>query len=127
MTAGKRLYLKEEQITSRFASREPSAEESVFEKLAGKRWRKALPFQESPSSLPVAKLASDDIDVSLSLSEPLFNDVKIAQNVVREVRTQVPPEMFDLSKFVCGTYLDSRLLILRGVNGSALLFTRSLS
>lgn len=126
LTAGKRLYLKQEKSSNKFSLATPNAEGFVFEKLSGKRWRKALPFKESPSSLPVAKLVSNDIEVSVSLSEPLSENVKIAQNVVQEVRTQVPPEMFDLSKLVCGTYLDSRLLILRGVNGSALFFTRSL-
>ncbi|KAM7499763.1 hypothetical protein LguiA_024177 [Lonicera macranthoides] len=126
LTTGKRLYLKQEKTTNNFFSATPNAEGSVFEKLSGKRWRKALPFKESPSSLPVVKLVSNDVEVSVSLSQPLSENVKIAQNVVQEVMTQVPPEMFDLSKLVCGTYLDSRLLIIRGVNGSALFFTRSL-
>ncbi|BAS73497.1 Os01g0655500, partial [Oryza sativa Japonica Group] len=52
-------------------------------------------------------------------------NVSSAQKVLQEIRTQTPPEMFDLSKIVCGTYVDARLMILRGVNGSALFFTRS--
>ncbi|KAK6135202.1 hypothetical protein DH2020_031047 [Rehmannia glutinosa] len=69
-------------------------------------------------------LISSDVDISMSLDEPLTRDIETAQNVIREVRMQLPPELFDLSKIVCGTYVDSRLLVLRSVNGSALLFTR---
>lgn len=83
-----------------------------------------MPFKELPSSLPVAKLVSSDIDVTMNIDDSLGENVN-PSNVVQEIRTQIPPEMFDLSKLVCGTYLDPRLLILRGVNGSALLFTRS--
>lgn len=84
-----------------------------------------MPIKEFPSSLPVAKLVSSDVDITLRLDKPLASDVKTAQNVVREVRMQVPPEVFDLSKIVCGTYVDSRLLVLRCVNGSAVVFTRA--
>ncbi|KAF2287439.1 hypothetical protein GH714_039903 [Hevea brasiliensis] len=97
----------------------------VDSKLSGRKWRKAIPFKEFPSSLPVAKLASNDIEVTMNLSDPLDQNVVTARNLIQEVRMQIPPEMFDLSKLVCGTYVDSRLLVLRGVNGSALLFTRS--
>ncbi|TKY74104.1 plastid-lipid-associated protein 14 [Spatholobus suberectus] len=61
----------------------------------------------------------------MNLDDPLNRNIDTARNVLQELRTQIPPEMFDLSKLVCGTYVDSRLLVLRGVNGSALLFTRS--
>lgn len=84
-----------------------------------------IPFKDFPSSLPVAKLISKEIEVEMSLSDPLGKNVNAAKNAVHEVRTQVPPEMFDLSKLVCGTYVDSRLLVLRGVSGSALFFTRT--
>ncbi|XP_024024177.1 probable plastid-lipid-associated protein 14, chloroplastic isoform X2 [Morus notabilis] len=124
LTAGRRLYLKEEKTTGQFPW-SPNTHDSLAQKLAGKKWRKVIPFEEFPMSLPVAKLGSSDIEVTLNLGDPLNKDVSVAGNVVQEVRVQVPPEMFDLTKLVCGTYVDSRLLVLRGVNGSALLFTRS--
>lgn len=81
-------------------------------------------LKELPSSLPAVKLTVDDINVSLKLdSSSLSADA--AKKVLQEVRTQIPFEMFDVSKFVCGTYVDSRMMVLRGVSGSALLFTRS--
>lgn len=55
----------------------------------------------------------------------MTRDVKTAQNVIREVRMQVPPELFDPSKIVCGTFVDSWLLVVRSVNGSAILLTRA--
>ncbi|KAI3751942.1 hypothetical protein L2E82_23036 [Cichorium intybus] len=116
LTGGKRLYLKEEKGTENLPS--------VIKKLSGSKWRKALRHRESPASLAVAKLVSGDIDVTVALNEPLSKDVDAAQAVVNEVRMQIPPEMFDLSKIVCGTYLDSRMMVLRSVNGSALLFSR---
>ncbi|KAK3006685.1 hypothetical protein RJ639_016953 [Escallonia herrerae] len=119
------VHLTEDKAMGESLSSARNAQDSVIEKLSGKKWRKVLPFKELPSSLQVAKLISSDVEVSISLNEPLSREVKTAQNVVQEVRTQIPPEMFDLSKIVCGTYVDSRLLVLRGVNGSALLFTRS--
>lgn len=125
LAAGRRLYLKEQKTTGRLSLSQSNARNSLVQKLSGRKWKKALPFKEIPSSLPVAKLVSSDIEVTMSLDDPLNQNVDTARNVVQEVRTQVPPEMFDLSKFVCGTYVDSRLLVLRGVNGSALLFTRS--
>uniref|UniRef100_A0A2P2L664 Uncharacterized protein n=2 Tax=Rhizophora mucronata TaxID=61149 RepID=A0A2P2L664_RHIMU len=124
LTSGRRLYLKEEKTTGRFVFGQPSNVDSLAQKLWGKKWRKAMPFKEFPSSIPVAKLVSGDIDVTMSLDDPLNQNIAIAQNIVKEVRTQVPPEIFDLSKLICGTYIDPRLLVLRGVNGSALLFTR---
>lgn len=95
------------------------------QKLSARKQKKAIPFKEMPTSLPVAKLLSGDIEVGVNLDDPLNRNLEDARNVVQEVRIQIPPEMFDLSKLVCGTYVDSRLLVLRGVNGSALLFTRS--
>jgi hypothetical protein len=78
-----------------------------------------------PPNLPVANFRVGEIDISMNLeSDP---SVEVAQGVLKEVRTQIPQEMFDLTRFACGTYIDSRMLILRGVNGSALLFTRSCS
>lgn len=127
LMAGRRLYLKEEEKNTGQLSFSPSnARDAFAQKLSGGKWRKALPFKESPSSLPVAKLVSSSVDgVTLNLGDPLSKNLNSAGNVVQEIRVQVPPEMFDLSKLVCGTYVDSRLLVVRGVNGSALLFTRS--
>ncbi|KAI7729986.1 hypothetical protein M8C21_004452 [Ambrosia artemisiifolia] len=125
LTSGKRLYMKGED--ENLPAIGTNAQESAIKKLSGKRWRKALRHKELPSSLPVVKLVSSDIDVALILNEPLSKDIEAAQFVVNEVRTQIPPEMFDLSKIVCGTYIDSRMMVLRSVNGSALLFTRACS
>ncbi|KAI3758389.1 hypothetical protein L6452_05950 [Arctium lappa] len=127
LTAGERLYPKEENGTGNHPSVATNAQDSAIKKLSGKKWRKALRHRELPSSLPVAKLVSSEIDVTLALNEPLSKDVDSAQVAINEVRMQIPPEMFDLSKIVCGTYIDSRMLVVRGVNGSALLFTRACS
>ena len=124
LTAGKRLYIKEENATGMF-SWSPNTHDSLAQKLSGRKWRKVIPFKELPTSLPVAKLVSNDMEVTLNLGDPLNRDVNAAGNIVQEARVQIPPEMFDLTKLICGTYVDSRLLVLRGVNGSALLFTRS--
>ncbi|MFS7968094.1 hypothetical protein Hanom_Chr09g00793511 [Helianthus anomalus] len=126
LTSGKRHYIikdeeENENLPPAFAT---NAQESAIKKLSGNKWRKALQQREPPSSLPVVKLVSSDIDVALVLNEPLSKDIEAAQSVVNEVRMQIPPEMFDLSKIVCGTYVDSRMMVLRSVNGSALLFTR---
>lgn len=123
LRAGRRLYIKEEDLDMSFTV--SSSTTSVVKLLSGRKWRKVFPYSEIPSSLPVAKLASSDTELTMNLGEPLGNNVDVAKNVLQEVRLQVPPEMFDLSKVVCGTYVDSRMLILRSVNGSALLFTRS--
>lgn len=132
LTSGKRSYDVKEangEATQNLPSLAINAQESAIKKLSGKKWRKALLHhnREPPSSLPVVKLLSSEIDVTMELSEPLTRDTKAAQVVVNETRMQIPPEMFDLSKVVCGTYLDSRMLVLRSVNGSALLFTRACS
>ncbi|GAY45498.1 hypothetical protein CUMW_089910 [Citrus unshiu] len=127
LMAGRRLYIKEEKTTPGLFSSQSDAQNSLVQKLSGRKWRKAVPFKDIPSSLSVAKLVSGDIELTMSLGHPLNHNVDAAKNIVQEVRTQIPPEMFDLSKFVCGTYVDSRFLVLRGVNGSALLFTRSWS
>ncbi|KAK6925995.1 Plastid lipid-associated protein/fibrillin conserved domain [Dillenia turbinata] len=124
LTSGKRFYLKEDKST-RLPFATPSTVDSVLQTLSGGRLGKAIPFKEFPSSLPVVKLLSSNVEVTLNLDDPSIGNVDFAGNVVQEIRTQVPPEMFDVSKLVCGTYVDSRLLVLRGVNGSALLFTRS--
>jgi hypothetical protein len=62
----------------------------------------------------------------MSLGDNLYQNDVTPSIIVQEIRVQVPPEMFDLSRLLCGTHVDSRLLVLRGVNGPALLFTRSM-
>jgi hypothetical protein len=89
------------------------------------KWGKASNIKELPASLPAASINVDEDEVDVSMSCGSTLNVNSARKVLQEVRTQTPPEMFDLSKIVCGTYIDSRLMILRGVNGSALLFIRS--
>ncbi|CAO2838644.1 unnamed protein product [Amaranthus hypochondriacus] len=123
LRAGRRLYIKEEN--PKLSLPTSSNTTSVIKILSGRKWKNVLPNREIPSSLPVAKLVSSDIEMTMNLDAPLRSNVGEAQKVLQEVRLQVPPEMFDLSKIVCGTYVDSRLLVLRSVNGSALLFTRS--
>ncbi|KAI3888459.1 hypothetical protein MKX03_015089 [Papaver bracteatum] len=124
VTAGKRKYLKEETSEAKDTIYSSNTKDQVAQK-PSKNWRRASPVKEPPSSLPVAKLASGEIQVTMNLNDSSLQKVNIAKNVIQEVRTLVPPEIFDVSKLVCGTFLDSRLLVLRGVNGSALLFTRS--
>ncbi|XP_034925583.1 probable plastid-lipid-associated protein 14, chloroplastic isoform X1 [Populus alba] len=126
LTSGRRLYLKEEKTSEKLSFGQPNNQDSLAQKLSAKKWRKLVPHKEFPSSLPVAKLVSADIEVTMSLGDNLNQNDVTPSNIVHELRVQVPPEMFDLSRLVCGTYVDSRLLVLRGVNGSALLFTRSM-
>ncbi|KAM0876976.1 hypothetical protein ACQ4PT_035824 [Festuca glaucescens] len=89
------------------------------------KWGKASNIKQLPASLPAASINVDEDEVDVSMSCGSTLNVNSARKVLQEVRTQTPPEMFDLSKVVCGTYIDSRLMILRGVNGSALLLIRS--
>ncbi|TYG42883.1 hypothetical protein ES288_D12G292500v1 [Gossypium darwinii] len=124
LKAGERLYLNDMAMEG-FSLGQTNSEKSIIEKLSSRKWRKVIPFTELPSSLPVAKLLLDNIEVSMTLDETLKQGVDVAINIVQEIRTQIPPEMFELTNIVCGTYVDSRMLILRGVNGSALIFTRS--
>ncbi|KAG5229587.1 plastid-lipid-associated protein [Salix suchowensis] len=126
LTSGRRLYLKEEKTSEKLSFGQPNNQDSLAQKLSAKKWRKLVPYKEFPSSLPVAKLVSADIEVTMSLGDNLNHNDVTPSSIVQEIRVQVPPEMFDLSRLVCGTYVDSRLLVLRGVNGSALLFTRSM-
>lgn len=125
LTAGRRLYFKQDKTTGKFPSPSSSSQDSVIQKLSGSQWTKTVPFKDFPTSIPVAKLTPNDVEMTMRLDDPLSTNVETARNVIQEIRTQIPPEIFDLSKIVCGTYLDPRLLVLRGVNGSALLFTRS--
>lgn len=125
LRAGRRQYLIDETSTTKLPSSTQDSQASVMKRLSSNQWRKVVPIKEFPSSLPVTKLTPGDIEVTMSLDDPLVRNVENAQRVVQEVRVQVPPEIFDPSELVCGTYVDSRLLVLRSVNGSALLFTRS--
>ncbi|KAI5561845.1 hypothetical protein BDE02_15G014200 [Populus trichocarpa] len=126
LTSGRRLYLKEEKTSEKLSFGQPNNQDSLAQKLSAKKWRKLVPYKEFPSSLPVAKLVSADIEVTMSLGDNLNQNDVTPSSIVQELCVQVPPEMFDLSRLVCGTYVDSRLLVLRGVSGSALLFTRSM-
>lgn len=96
---------------------------SIDRKLSSRKWKSIGSKKELPTNLPVVRLNTDDIEISMNLGISSSNE--LAQRILREVRMQIPTEMFDISKLVCGTYIDSRLMILRGVNGLALLFTRS--
>ncbi|KAJ6841014.1 putative plastid-lipid-associated protein 14, chloroplastic isoform X2 [Iris pallida] len=120
VATGRRLYLREEESRSNSVS----SQESIARKISSKKWKGWSTVKEPPFGLPAAKFVAGEIDVSMRFDSSASNP-SVARNVLQEVRTQIPPEMFDVSKLVCGTYVDSRLLVLRGVNGSALLFTRS--
>ncbi|XP_072967578.1 probable plastid-lipid-associated protein 14, chloroplastic [Typha angustifolia] len=118
ISPGRFFFREDDGEVKRVGSRKTSVE-----KLYGSTWKKVGSMKELPSSLPTVKLVADDIDVSMSFESP--PDIGTAKNVLQEIRTQIPPEMFDVSKLVCGTYIDSRIMVLRGANGSALLFIRS--
>lgn len=109
---GRRLYLREEQSSNVW-------------KAFSRKW-KEIGTKEPPFGLPAAKLVVGPIEVEMRL-DPMPSISDEAGNVLREVRTQIPPEMLDVARLVCGTYIDSRMMVVRGVDGSALLFTRSCS
>ncbi|MBA0657302.1 hypothetical protein Goklo_009596, partial [Gossypium klotzschianum] len=109
LKAGERLYLNDMAMEG-FSLGQSNSEKSIIEKLSSRKWRKVIPFTELPSSLPVAKLLLDNIEVSMTLDETLKQGVDVAINIVQEIRTQIPPEMFELTNIVCGTYVDSRML-----------------
>ncbi|KAL6615721.1 hypothetical protein ACP70R_037991 [Stipagrostis hirtigluma subsp. patula] len=115
--AAGRIYINEEDNEERRITSSRSSRRYLHGKL------RKVSKMELPASLPTVSIAMDEVDVSMSCSSAL--NVNSAQKVLQEIRIQTPPEMFDLSKIVCGTYIDARLMILRGVNGSALLFIRS--
>lgn len=137
MTNGERIYQIESQVIDQGAIQEKDSEsnESILttsqvpmtrKSSRNGQWRKVSQFlpKETPSSLPVVKLVPSDVEVTMNL-DYATKDTSLPSKVLLEVRLQVPQEMFDISKLVCGTYVDSRMLILRGVAGSALLFTRT--
>jgi hypothetical protein len=82
---------------------QPNNQDSLAQKLSAKKWRKLVPYKEFPWSLPVAKLVSADIEVTMSLGDNLNQHDVTPSSIVQEIRVQVPPEMFDLSRLVCGT------------------------
>ncbi|KAL3693186.1 hypothetical protein R1sor_006837 [Riccia sorocarpa] len=90
-----------------------------------KRVSRMLPDEDVPATMPVVRFDhTGEIDISLNLDVEV-KDETLPQRVIREVRIALPPEMFDISRIVCGTYVDSRLMILRTVKGTACLFVRS--
>ncbi|CAN6444690.1 unnamed protein product [Victoria cruziana] len=93
-------------------------------KPTNRTWRRISPVEDIPQELPVVSLLPGEIEVTMNLDEVPQN-VEGMKKVLHEVRVQIPPEMFDVSKLVCATYADSRLLVLRSVAGAALLFTRT--
>ncbi|KAF6140835.1 hypothetical protein GIB67_042248 [Kingdonia uniflora] len=127
LKAGRRLYLAEETDKEKENSHPSNTQDQDVQvgRKSSRNWKRAKPIKKPPTSLPVAKLTSDETEISMRLDDSSLQKEKIAQIVLREVRTQIPSEMFDVSRIVCGTYVDSRLLVLRGVDGSALHFTRS--
>lgn len=115
LTSGQTVYVQGE--SKQFSL------ESIARKLSSRKWKRIGSKKKLPTNLPTVRFNTDDIEISMNLGISSSNEM--AQRILREVRMQIPTEMFDISKLVCGTYIDSRLMILRGVNGSALLFTRS--
>ncbi|XP_052303278.1 probable plastid-lipid-associated protein 14, chloroplastic isoform X3 [Populus trichocarpa] len=103
LTSGRRLYLKEEKTSEKLSFGQPNNQDSLAQKLSAKKWRKLVPYKEFPSSLPVAKLVAADIEVTMSLGDNLNQHDVTPSSIVQEIRVQVPPEMFDLSRLVCGT------------------------
>ncbi len=88
------------------------------------RFRKQVIPDETPASMPVIRLdVHEDLEMSMELDMKGIS--ALPKKVLQEVQLQIPREMFDLTNLVCATYIDSRLLILRGVSGAALLFIRS--
>ncbi|KAG6551385.1 hypothetical protein Mapa_007031 [Marchantia paleacea] len=90
-----------------------------------RRSRQILPDEPGPASMPVVRLGyPGEIDMNMNLDFDA-EDASLPQRIVREVRILIPQEMFDITGLVCGTYVDSRLMVMRGVTGSACLFVRS--
>ncbi|KAH7288510.1 hypothetical protein KP509_31G029100 [Ceratopteris richardii] len=77
-----------------------------------------------PRSLPVIRLDIEDIDMTMEV-DYRGPDPSYPMRSLKELRVQVPHESFDVSNIICGTYIDGRLLILRGISGSALFFVRT--
>jgi hypothetical protein len=134
LTDGHRLYISEPQAeenqssTSRIprevTDKVQDIERGKSSRNAG-RSRQILPDEPGPASMPIVRLLSkDELDFQLELDQSGVG-VGFPQRALNELRHQIPKEMFDVSELVCATYIDSRLMVLRGVSGSACLFTRS--
>ncbi|CAM6117860.1 unnamed protein product [Calypogeia fissa] len=133
---GERLYLTEVPAEENHGStgQTPAVElgeqaQDTAEKGNSRRHQRRslhlLPDEPGPASLPIIRMFSDaelEFEMELGSNGP---DSSYPHRVLNEVRRQIPREMFDLSRLVCGTYIDSRLMVLRSVSGSACLFTRS--
>ncbi|KAI5084614.1 hypothetical protein GOP47_0000783 [Adiantum capillus-veneris] len=78
----------------------------------------------APPSLPVVRFDIDDLEMTMEV-DYRGPDPSYPMRSLDELRVQIPPESFDISKIVCGTYIDARLLVLRGVSGAALFFVRT--
>eukprot|EP00250_Pteridium_aquilinum_P011210 c19909_g1_i1 orf=316-2409(-) len=78
----------------------------------------------APPTLPIVRLDIGDMDMSMEL-DYRGPDPSYPMRSLDELRVQIPPESFDITKIVCGTYIDARLLVLRGMSGAALFFVRS--
>lgn len=136
LARGERLYLPEFRADEEQGSTRQTPEAKEGQKVQDaaekgkstrnqRRSRQLLPDEPGPASLPIVRVFSQaelefEMEVDLKGLDKAF-----AQRTLTEVRRQIPKEIFDLSRFVCGTYIDSRLMVLRGVSGSACLFTRS--
>ncbi|GAQ92235.1 Protein kinase [Klebsormidium nitens] len=80
--------------------------------------------QQSSGHVPGLQLRVGGVEMEMEL-DYTGRDSKYPQQVLGEVRRQIPPELFDLALLHRVTYIDGRLLVLRGAHGTALLFTRT--
>lgn len=93
--------------------------------------RRKLPSTNS-SSAEEEKVAISVLGVSLSdvaISAEFFfdgADENFAKHAIREVRLQLPKELFDLNSLTCVSRLDERLMVMRGVTGASFLFVKTL-
>ncbi|EFJ18338.1 hypothetical protein SELMODRAFT_113218 [Selaginella moellendorffii] len=120
---GERLY----QTDTEVIDQSPALERLREVESSATRKRKGLGHflpKDAPKSLPIIRLDVDEFDIGMELEEAL-PDADLARRIVQEVRLQLPKEIFAVSKLACATYVDSRLLVLRGITGAALLFIRS--
>lgn len=88
----------------------------------GKFFRSVSPA--APPSLPIVRLGIEDLEMTMEV-DYYGPDSSYPMRSLDELRVQIPPESFDIAKIVCGTYIDARLLVLRGVSGAALFFVRT--
>jgi hypothetical protein len=120
------LYPKQRSInhTQNHPISHPTSQEIGRRADGSLRFRKQVIPDETPASMPVIRLdVHEDLEMSMELDMKGIS--ALPKKVLQEVQLQIPREMFDLTSLVCATYIDSRLLILRGVSGAALLFIRS--